>query len=64
MQDEINRLGHARGTGGCWVHQPERAPQALRVSTSVRTFSEADPPGLLTGRGWRSRTPPQSSSMT
>jgi hypothetical protein len=51
MQAELNELGHARGGGGCWVQQPERAAQALRVSTSVRTFSEAAPPGVA-DRAW------------
>lgn len=51
MQAELNALGHARGGGGCWVQQPQRARQAARVSDSLRTFSESNPPGEL-DRAW------------
>lgn len=33
--EELNKLGHARPKGGCWVQQPERAFNARRIITAV-----------------------------
>lgn len=39
IMEAIEKLGHAPATGGCWVHQPERAESATRQRGSVRDFS-------------------------
>jgi hypothetical protein len=54
MQAELNRLGHAMGSGGCWVQQPHRAPTAARVADSVRVFDDPRAPPGEADRGWLS----------
>jgi hypothetical protein len=33
IMDELNARENARGRGGCWVQQPERATHAIRIPT-------------------------------